>query len=202
MTRGGSLGSGEGVRAMRRGWAWAGFMLGFAARIAGAGALFWAVFPLWLVLFWGVQGYPPTLSDLTRWYALGAFNTAPIVGTVLTSPLVLGVLIWGGARHPSPSSTPPKRLGVGRRAWRMVLGALLYALLVPPLAYALLLVYAKMWQYRAWDAMMPTLLRAYLMLAPACGLTGALVGWTLNHFGAGDGIRTRDPRHGRPMLYP
>jgi hypothetical protein len=39
--------------------------------------------------------------------------------------------------------------------------ALLYTLLVPPVAYALLLVYAEMWQYRAWDAMTPTLVRAY-----------------------------------------
>lgn len=61
----------------------------------------------------------------------------------------------------------------------IIFSTLLYALLAPPLAYILLLIYAEMWQYRAWDAMTPTLLRAYLLLAPACGGVGALIGWTL-----------------------
>jgi len=210
-------------------------MLGFVARTLGAGALFWAMFPLWLALFWSVQGYPPTLSDLPRWYALGAFNAAPIVGMVLASPLVLGVLagvrfrfsstapshdssnltplaplsVYGeggtASSHTHGSSSPftERRLGGEMEtAWEIVgaspqveathrtlvrglgvrviiFSTLLYALLAPPLAYILLLIYAEMWQYRAWDAMTPTLLRAYLLLAPACGGVGALIGWTL-----------------------
>jgi hypothetical protein len=133
----------------------------------GAGALFWMIFPVWLSLFWSVQGYPPTLRDLPRWYALGVFNIAPIVGMVLTSPLVLGVVIAA------------RRWTLIRSFGIVVLGAVLYALLAPPIAYALLLIYADMWQYRAWDVMMPTLLRAYLLLAPVCGVVGAFVGWTL-----------------------
>ncbi len=177
-------------------------MLGFVARTLGAGALFWAVFPLWLALFWGVQGYPPTLGDLPRWYALGAFNAAPIVGMVLATPLVLGVLAWARFRfsstapaHDSSNLTPLAPLsvngeggkggevqassarGLGVRA--IIFSSLLYALLAPPLAYVLLLIYAEMWQYRAWDVMTPTLLRAYLLLAPACGVIGALIGRTL-----------------------
>ncbi|MFN3689445.1 MAG: hypothetical protein ACK4UU_00810 [Fimbriimonadales bacterium] len=139
------------------------------ARTLGAGALFWAVFPLWLALFWGVQGYPPTLGDLRRWYALGAFNLAPLAAVVLVSPLALGWLAWLACRAPR-----------GKWARRTAqLGAWLYALITPPVAYALLLLYAEMWRYRAWDVMTPTLFRAYLLLAPACGIVGALVGWTL-----------------------
>ncbi len=151
----------------RRGWIWAGALLGLIARTLGAGALFWAIFPLWLSAFWSVQGYTPTLSDLPRWYALGAFNIAPIAGMVLVSPLVVGLLSWFRTKSTREASKT------------MMFGYLLYALLVPPIAYALLLMYADMWQYRAWDAMTPTLFRAYLMLAPACGAVGMLVGWTL-----------------------
>ena len=60
-----------------------------------------------------------------------------------------------------------------------ILSALLYALLVPPVAYALLLVYAEMWQYRAWDAMTPTLTRAYGLVGGAAFLVGWAVGWSL-----------------------
>ncbi|MCX7993647.1 MAG: hypothetical protein N2651_08260 [Fimbriimonadales bacterium] len=166
--------AGKGVR--RRGWVWAGFVLGFAARTLGAGALFWAAFPVWLSLFWSLQGYPPSLSDLPHWYALGAFNAAPIVGTVLVSPLVVGIVLLAARRRPADAMRPLKR---GVSVSPTLLGALLYALFVPPVAYALLLIYAEMWQYRAWDAMMPTLLRAYLLLAPACGIVGALISWSL-----------------------
>ena len=60
-----------------------------------------------------------------------------------------------------------------------ILSALLYALFVPPVAYALLLVYAEMWQYRAWDAMTPTLTRAYGLVGGAAFLVGWAVGWSL-----------------------
>lgn len=146
----------------RRGWLWIGFLAWLAAQSVGAGALFWGLFPLWLALFWSLQGYPPVWADVVRWYALGAFNAAPILATLLLSPLaiVASLLIsrWGNWRH------------------RMLLSAFVYALLAPPLAYALLLTYAQMWQYRALDAMIPTLERAYLMLAPASALVGALLG--------------------------
>jgi len=60
-----------------------------------------------------------------------------------------------------------------------LLTALLYTLLVPPVAYALLLVYAEMWQYRAWDAMTPTLVRAYGFLGGAAFGVGWAVGWSM-----------------------
>ncbi|GIV05713.1 MAG: hypothetical protein KatS3mg016_1288 [Fimbriimonadales bacterium] len=147
---------------------WAGVFLGIVARTLGAGVLFWAVFPLWLSVFWSVQGYPPTLRDLPRWYALGAFNIAPIVGMVLVSP---GALI--AARWVARLSARSAFIKSG------VIAAMLYMFLTPPMAYALLLVYADMWQYRAWDMIIPTLVRAYLMLAPACGVVGGVIGWSL-----------------------
>lgn len=160
----------------QRGWVWAGVALGAFARALGAGALFWVVFPLWLSVFWSVQGYPPTLSDLPRWYGVGAFNAAPIVGMVLASPLALGVVAFA-IRRRDADATPKRSRSVGVPP--TILGIFLYALLAPPIAYALLLIYADMWQYRAWDVMTPTLLRAYLLLAPACGVVGAVIGWSL-----------------------
>jgi len=147
---------------------WAGVFLGIVVRTLGAGVLFWVVFPLWLSVFWSVQGYPPTLRDWSRWYALGAFNIVPMVGVVLVSPGVLGVAHWAA------------RLSE-RRVFRKpaVIAAMLSMLLTPPIAYTLLLVYADMWQYRAWDMMIPTLVRAYLMLAPAYGVVGGVIGWSL-----------------------
>jgi len=141
--------------------------LGIVVRTLGAGALFWAIFPVWLSLFWSVQGYPPTLRDLPRWYMLGAFNIAPMAAMVLVSPVAVGAAYWA-ARLPA------------RRVFRKpaVIAAMLYMFLTPPMAYALLLVYADMWQYRAWDMIIPTLVRAYLMLAPACGVVGGLIGWS------------------------
>jgi len=146
----------------RRGWLWIGFLAWLAAQSVGAGALFWGLFPLWLALFWSLQGYPPVWADIVRWYALGAFNAAPILATLLLSPLTIIAALLISRR--------------GNRRHRMVLSAFMYALLTPPLAYALLLTYAQMWQYRALDAMIPTLARAYLMLAPASALVGALLG--------------------------
>ncbi|MDW8105971.1 MAG: hypothetical protein RMK45_00670 [Armatimonadota bacterium] len=144
----------------RRGWLWLSFGAWLLVQSAGAGALFWGLFPLWLGLFWTVQGYPPVWSDFAHWYALGAFNAAPASAMLLLSPLVIGGLLVALRSRRAPKLIPP----------------LIYGLLAPPLAYALLLVYAEMWQYRAWDAMMPNLLRAYLLLAPACALVGVLLG--------------------------
>lgn len=146
----------------------ASVFLGVLVRTLGAGVLFWAVFPLWLSVFWSVQGYPPTLRDLPRWYALGAFNIAPIGGVVLASPVALGTAYWVARQSARRVSRKPE-----------VIVAILYMLLAPPTAYALLLVYADMWQYRAWDLMIPTLLRAYLLLAPACGIVGGVIGGSL-----------------------
>ncbi len=150
----------RGVGARR--WMWLRVGFGLAVRTLGAGLLLWAVFPLWLSVFWTLLGYPPTLRDLPRWYALGAFNLAPIAAILLVSPLVLGLLAWLARRV--------ERRGV------VGVGVGFYALLTPPVAYALLLLYADMWQYRAWDAITPTLIRAYGLLAPACGLVGAILG--------------------------
>jgi len=235
------------------------FVVGLLARVVGAGALFWLVFPLWLGVFWGVQGYLPTLGDLARWYAIGAFNAAPIVATVgvsiLLTPLlaIYKVLPPPSLRFPSrsggnrelgevPSLGEGNRelrqvpsLGEGNRELRQVpslgegnrigsggsplcegncapsvppasrgnlkegvkenryankeargisrigtplVSALLYTLLVPPVAYALLLMYAEVWQYRAWDAMTPTLMRAYGLVGGAAFMVGWAVGWS------------------------
>lgn len=147
---------------------WVGVLLGVVVRTLGAGVLFWAVFPLWLSMFWSVQGYPPTLRDLPRWYTLGAFNIVPMVAVVLVSPGVLGVAHWAARLSARHMFRKPA-----------VIAAMLYMLLAPPTAYALLLAYADMWQYRAWDMILPTLVRAYLMLAPAYGVVGGVIGWSL-----------------------
>ena len=180
------------------------FVVGLLVRTVGAGALFWLVFPLWLSVFWSVQGYPPTLDDLSRWYALGVFNAAPIVATVGVSILLTPLLsilppslrfppLREGNRAPS---VPPAGRGnhkeevkenryANKEARRIsgigtpLVSALLYTLLVPPVAYALLLVYAEMWQYRAWDAMASTLIRAYGLVGGAAFGVGWAVGWSL-----------------------
>ena len=248
------------------------FVVGLLARVVGAGALFWLVLPLWLIVFWGVQGYPPTLGDFARWYAIGAFNAAPIVATVgvsilLTplfaiykvlppslrfpplregnrelgqvpslgegnrelgqvpplgegnrrgsgesppregnrvgsggSPLCEGNRVGSGGSplcegNCAPSVPPASRgnlkegvkenryankeaRGISRIGTPLV-SALLYTLLVPPVAYALLLMYAEMWQYRAWDAMTPTLARAYGLVGGSAFMVGWAVGWSL-----------------------
>jgi hypothetical protein len=192
--------SGSRARAGRVVW----FVVGLLARAVGAGVLFWLVFPLWLGIFWSVQGYPPTLGDLARWYALGAFNAAPIVATVGVSILLTPLLsilppslrfppLREGNRAPS---VPPagrgnhkERVKKNRYANKEVrrisgvgtplVSALLYTLLVPPSAYALLLMYAEVWQYRAWDAMTPALIRAYGLVGGAAFGVGWAVGWSL-----------------------
>jgi hypothetical protein len=180
------------------------FVVGLLVRTVGAGALFWLVFPLWLSVFWSVQGYPPTPGDLARWYALGAFNAAPIVATVGVSILLTPLLsilppsirfppLREGNRAPSvpPACRGNLREGVkenryaNKEARRIsgigtpLVSALLYTLLVPPVAYALLLVHAEMWQYRAWDAMTPALIRAYGLVGGAAFGVGWAVGWSL-----------------------
>jgi hypothetical protein len=197
--------SGSRARAGRVVW----FVVGLLARAVGAGVLFWLVFPLWLSVFWGVQGYPPTLGDLARWYALGAFNAAPIVATVgvsiLLTPLLtirLSSILPPSLRFPPlregnrAPSVPPAGRGnlkegvkenryANKEARRIsgigtpLVSALLYTLLVPPVAYALLLVYAEMWQYRAWDAMTPALIRAYGLVGGAAFGVGWAVGWSM-----------------------
>jgi hypothetical protein len=178
--------------------------VGLLARAVGAGALFWLVFPLWLSVFWSVQGYPPTLDDLARWYALGVFNAAPIVATVGVSILLTPLLsilppslrfppLREGNRAPSvpPAGRGNRKEGVKKNRYANkeergisgvgtpLVSALLYTLLVPPVAYALLLVYAEMWQYRAWDAMASTLIRAYGLVGGAAFGVGWAVGWSL-----------------------
>jgi hypothetical protein len=192
--------SGSRARAGRVVW----FVVGLLARAVGAGVLFWLVFPLWLGIFWSVQGYPPTLGDLARWYALGVFNAAPIVATVGVSILLTPLLsilppslrfplLREGNRTPSvpPAGRGNHKEGVkenryaNKEARRIsgigtpLVSALLYTLLVPPIAYALLLVYAEMWQYRAWDAMASTLIRAYGLVGGAAFGVGWTVGWSL-----------------------
>jgi len=192
--------SGSRARVGRVVW----FVVGLLARAVGAGALFWLVFPLWLSVFWSVQGYPPTLGDLARWYALGAFNAAPIVATVGVSILLTPLLsiLPPSSRFPplregncAPSVPPAGRgnhkEGVKKNRYankevRRISGvgtplvsALLYTLLVPPSAYALLLMYAEVWQYRAWDAMASTLIRAYGLVGGAAFGVGWAVGWSL-----------------------
>jgi|FaiFalFF_MnMetaG_3_1042247.scaffolds.fasta_scaffold00561_2 hypothetical protein len=150
---------------MKRGWIALMVLAGLLGRTALLPLLFWCVHPLWLVAFWGLQGYPTGLADLARWYAPGAFNLVPSLAWLLLGlPLVMGLTMvsarWGH-RHRAP----------------LVFGTAAGGLMVPPLAYALLLIYAGVWQYRAWEVMLPTLWHAYLMLAPSCGLVGAVAGW-------------------------
>jgi hypothetical protein len=196
--------SGSRARAGRAFW----FVVGLLARAVGAGALFWLLFPLWLAVFWGVQGYPPTLSDFARWYAIGAFNAAPIMATVGVSILLIPPLAIRLSSLPPSFRFPPLREGnrarsvppacrgnlkegvkenryANKEARRIsgigtpLVSALLYTLLVPPVAYALLLVYAEMWQYRAWDAMASTLIRAYGLVGGAAFGVGWAVGWSV-----------------------
>jgi hypothetical protein len=196
--------SGSRARAGRVVW----FVVGLLARAVGAGVLFWLVFPLWLGIFWSVQGYPPTLGDFARWYALGAFNAAPIVATVGVSILLIPSLAIRLSSLPPSLRFPPLREGnralsvppagrgnlkegvkenryANKEARRIsgigtpLVSALLYTLLVPPVAYALLLMYAEMWQYRAWDAMTPTLVRAYGLVGGAAFGVGWAVGWSV-----------------------
>jgi hypothetical protein len=103
--------SGSRARAGRVVW----FVVGLLARAVGAGVLFWLVFPLWLGIFWSVQGYPPTLGDLARWYALGAFNAAPIVATVGVSILLTPLLtIRRSSILPPSLRFPPASRGESR----------------------------------------------------------------------------------------
>ncbi len=149
---------------MKRGWVGFVVLVGLAWRTALILLLFWGIHPLWLVLFWRLQGYPITLPDLQRWYAPGAFNIVPTLAWLTVGLLLTGVLMGLQRRLP--------------RRWMVIgMGAVVGVLAVPPLAYALLLIYAGVWHYRAWDVMMPTLWRAYLMLAPSCALVGATAGW-------------------------
>ena len=150
---------------MKRGWIALIALTGLLGRTALLPLLFWWVHPLWLVAFWGLQGYPAGLVDLQRWYEPGAFNLVPALTWLLLGlPILIGL---SGVR----SRLAPRRL------MPLALGALMGGLIVPPFAYVLLLIYAGVWQYRAWDVMLPTLWHAYGMLAPSCGLVGAFAGW-------------------------
>ncbi len=141
-------------------------LLGFLLRAVLAGLSFWLVHALWLACVWSVQGFPPNLQDMRRWYALGAFNGAPIVSALLVGLLiaVIGLFLrrYGG-------------MSVLRSA---LLGAGIGLLLIPPLAYVLLLWYAGVWDYRDWSVMMPTLARAYLFLGGTSAFVGGLIGLT------------------------
>lgn len=147
---------------MRRGWIGFVALVGLLGRTVVLALLFWGVHPLWLTVFWGVQGYPTTLGDLGRWYALGVFNAVPALAWLMLGLVLMAALSGLRAR-------------LSRRG-AMALGALIGGLIAPPLAYVLLLLYAGVWRYRAWDVMMPALLHAYLMLAPSCALVGAIGG--------------------------
>ncbi len=150
---------------MKRGWIALIALAGLLGRTTLLTLLFWGIHPLWLVAFWGLQGYPTGLVDLSRWYAPGAFNLVPALAWLLLGlPLVVG-LSGVSARF------------AHRRCMLLTFGAAAGGLIVPPLAYILLLIYAGVWQYRAWDVMLPTLWHAYLMLTPSCALVGAFAGW-------------------------
>ena len=147
---------------MRRGWIWLMAIIWVLGRAGLLALLFWGVHPLWLVAFWGLQGYPANLHDLQRWYAVGVFNAVPALAWLIWGVVLILVLSGFQARLSC--------------RWVILLSALGGGLVVPPLAYILLLIYAGVWRYRAWDVVMPPLIRAYLMLAPSCMLVGACAG--------------------------
>ncbi|MCS7066427.1 MAG: hypothetical protein NZL85_09170, partial [Fimbriimonadales bacterium] len=121
---------------MRRGWVWLVAVVGLLGRVGLLPLLFWGVHPLWLTAFWGLQGYPATLSDLPRWYEVGVFNAVPALAWLIAGLPLLAVL---GLLH----------MRLPRRRAKVMVGALLGGLIVPPLAYVLLLNYAGIWHYRA-----------------------------------------------------
>ncbi len=144
-----------------------GVLLGLVGRGVLAGFGFWLLHPLWLIGFWSVLGFYPNLQDIRRWYALGAFNLMPMASALITG---LAIALLGFFL---------RRYG-GKHAVRMGWwGALLGLLLIPPIAYGLLLGYAGVWGYRDWSLMVPTLARAYLFLGGTSAAVGWLVGYTL-----------------------
>lgn len=144
-----------------------GILLGLVGRGVLAGFGFWLLHPIWLIGVWSVLGFYPNLQDVRRWYALGAFNGMPMASALIVGPAItlLGFFL--------------RRYG-GMRAVRMGWwGALMGLLLIPPIAYGLLLGYAGMWGYRDWSLMTPTLARAYLFLGGTSAIVGWLVGYTV-----------------------
>ncbi len=142
-------------------------LLGVLGRSILAGFGFWLLHPLWLIGVWSALGFYPNLQDVRRWYALGAFNLMPMASALITGLAItlLGFLL--------------RRYG-GKHAVRMGWwGALVGLLLIPPIAYGLLLWYAGVWSYRDWSLMTPTLARAYLFLGGTSALVGWIVGYTV-----------------------
>jgi hypothetical protein len=123
---------------------------------------FWLIHPLWLAWVWSLQGYFPTGRDFVRWYALGAFNAAPVLSAALVGLLWgVGLVFWGSKR--------PARV----LRWA---GALTMCLAVPPIAYGLLLWYAGVLPFADVPVALPTLGRAYLYLGGTCFGVGWLMG--------------------------
>ena len=111
---------------------------------------------------WSLQGYFPTGRDFVRWYALGAFNAAPVLSAALVGLLWgVGLVFWGSKR--------PARV----LRWA---GALTMCLAVPPIAYGLLLWYAGVLPFADVPVALPTLGRAYLYLGGTCFGVGWLMG--------------------------
>jgi hypothetical protein len=149
---------------------WIGSLIRVMLGAIGASLLFLLLQPLWLGIFWGLQGYPPTLRDFALWYQIGAFNAIPAVGVLLSSMAVFLFMEWLSARR-----------ALTRKHFSLYSGGLLF-LCLPVVANLLLIAYARILPYWTPDAALNYILKGYLgylVIAPPGGLSAFLVGLVL-----------------------
>lgn len=149
---------------------WIGALLRVVLGATGTGLLFLLLQPLWLGIFWGLQGYPPTLRDFALWYQVGAFNAIPAAGALLSSLAVFITMEWLSGRR-----------GLTRKRFSIYSGGLLF-LCLPIVSNLLLVMYARILPFWTPDAALNSILKGYLgylAVAPPGGLSAFLVGLIL-----------------------